>query len=184
MPNFISVKRAASSETKAIFDEARPEIEPEIPVWSEVVFRKVGSLGLQYITVGEHGNALNRTGSSLGQLDSEEVAEIIRHGINETSSASDQIEVPVLDIAFLGKREPVHIVVRLGSAKVRAERQKLTQILDQVSGINIGWRGFQPHIKLGTSERLTDSVLEPFKELMPSVVKLEPISVSVTSLNL
>lgn len=182
MSEYVAIKRNPAEEDKAMLKESLRRVQHALPSYVSASFRTRGSMGLRYLTVNEY-EWVRKDSMPFGELETEEIAEMVRYGLGQLPGSDEPIEATVADTIFLGRRDPVHIVYKVDSPQIVQERSAITQVIESLSGVDIEHRAFVPHLRLAGIERVGAGmkVLEAFREVMPSVVRLEPVKVAVAS---
>lgn len=179
MSSAISVTRPLSSLDASLLRGHMPRINRRLQMAASLKWRPPGRMGVTLLERGEYETAVDIAGSALADVPVTEVTERIQSAL----CGDDRKLVPAdtIDVQFLGSGQYgyLQIVYLLDQARLKRDRQAITEAIDQLATIPIRWRGFLPHISLATIDldSAEESLLESFRKIMPASLNFMPVRV-------
>jgi hypothetical protein len=175
MSELLSVSRSLNSHDHYVLRKYIPEINHKLPDHLSLKWRKVGETALTLIERGEYERALSKPRGNLKGLQPEEVLAIVEESIRQMPGATRSLAAKTSGVGFIGQDRYVHVAYLLDEPGLADERNRLTDLIDELNGVNSRWRDFMPHVSIATVDRMEESLLVHYEAIRPAELSFQPI---------
>ncbi len=175
MPELLSARRQLVSSDYANLRTFIPRINKEIPDYASVKWRSWGEAAVTLFERGEFQRALGMKNGLLKIMGLEEIDAVVKESFRQSEHGS----LPLNDVTTVRTEafgvNLFSIAYVIEDDRLIAERKRLTDVIDDLNGVNISWRDYVPHITIATSSVSEAIVIEAFEAIRPkNSIKLQP----------
>ena len=177
MSNLLAVRRPLVLGDHQSLRENIPLTNHELsdlqPKW-----RKFGKAGLTLLERGEYDLVIQKSSSKLAKVKPDSLATTLNTVIvPKMPTESQALTVDVVGVDFVGKGKFPSIAFLLDAEQLQAERERITNLIDKMDGLNHRWRGFIPPVSVATIDQANadQRVLDVFQRIAPERLTLDPV---------
>lgn len=141
-------------------------------------WRKRGTAGVTLLERGEYQRVAEYQRSLLATAKTDALARTINSDIiPRMPTEHRELEVPVTGVGFIGNGSFPGVAFLLESDTLMQERERITQLLEKMSGLKLFLRDFVPHFTIATIDKINaeERVLEVFEEIAPDSIRFQGV---------
>jgi hypothetical protein len=175
-PTLLVIRRQLVPSVHQKLRQHIPEMNHAMPEL-QIKWRRFGEVGVSLVERGEYQQAIEKPDSMLRQATAQRVETTINQKIVPIMPSEGTVIYPtVRGISFLGNGRFVSIAYILEPQPITDERQRFTQLLDKMNGVNSHWGDFIPHVSVATVDKINadQRILDAFQSITPNTLALYP----------